>query len=76
MYESVPDDEAKPISQAEEIRNLRSEIRELRSRIDDKHDGTHCWTRLIVANAGGYAMVADTLFVQGMGSKISNGSIG
>ncbi|CAI7652468.1 unnamed protein product [Penicillium bialowiezense] len=39
VYENVPDDEAKPISQAEEIRNLRSEIRDLRSRIDDRNDG-------------------------------------
>ncbi|KAJ5920051.1 hypothetical protein N7516_010909 [Penicillium verrucosum] len=39
VYEHVPDEEARPISQAEEIRNLRAEIRELRGRIDDKQDG-------------------------------------
>lgn len=41
MYEDVPDEDAKPISQAEEIRNLRAEIRELRGRIDARHDGTY-----------------------------------
>ncbi|CDM26300.1 transcriptional regulator family: Fungal Specific TF [Penicillium roqueforti] len=40
VYEHVPDEEAGPISQAEEIRNLRAEIRELRGRIDDKHNGS------------------------------------
>ncbi|KAJ5206580.1 hypothetical protein N7491_002805 [Penicillium cf. griseofulvum] len=40
VYEHVPDEEARPISQAEEIRNLRAEIRELRGRIDDKRDGS------------------------------------
>jgi hypothetical protein len=39
VYEHVPDEEAHPISQAEEIRNLRAEIRDLRGRIDDKQDG-------------------------------------
>lgn len=40
MYEHVPDEEARPISQAEEIRNLRAEIQDLRGRIDDKQNGT------------------------------------
>ncbi|KAF4767855.1 hypothetical protein N7455_000055 [Penicillium solitum] len=40
VYEHVPDEEARPISQAEEIRNLRAEIRDLRGRIDDKQDGS------------------------------------
>ncbi|KAJ5369158.1 uncharacterized protein N7496_008918 [Penicillium cataractarum] len=40
VYENVPDEEARPISQAEEIRNLRSEIRELRARIDERNDGS------------------------------------
>ncbi|KAJ5888592.1 hypothetical protein N7495_008633 [Penicillium taxi] len=35
----LPDGEARPISQADEIRNLRSEIRELRARIEKK-DGS------------------------------------
>ncbi|CAG8412787.1 unnamed protein product [Penicillium salamii] len=39
VYDTVPDDEARPISQAEEIRNLRSEIRDLRSRIDERECG-------------------------------------
>ncbi|CAG7938612.1 unnamed protein product [Penicillium salamii] len=39
VYDTVPDDEARPISQAEEIRNLRSEIRDLRSRIDERESG-------------------------------------
>ncbi|CAG8212703.1 unnamed protein product [Penicillium salamii] len=39
VYDTVPDDEARPISQAEEIRNLRSEIRDLRSRIDERENG-------------------------------------
>ncbi|KAJ5485584.1 hypothetical protein N7539_005572 [Penicillium diatomitis] len=34
----VPDEDARPISQAEEIRNLRLEIRELRARIDERKD--------------------------------------
>ncbi|KAJ5770457.1 uncharacterized protein N7511_002508 [Penicillium nucicola] len=38
VYEDVPDEDARPISQAEEIRNLRAEIRELRSRIDARND--------------------------------------
>lgn len=42
VYENVPDEEAKPISQAEEIRNLRAEIRDLRARIDGKKDGMSC----------------------------------
>ncbi|KAJ5823835.1 hypothetical protein N7447_006175 [Penicillium robsamsonii] len=40
VYEHVPDEEAHPISQAEEIRNLRAEIRDLRGRIDDKTHGS------------------------------------
>ncbi|KAJ6099012.1 hypothetical protein N7467_000547 [Penicillium canescens] len=40
VYEDVPDEDARPISQAEEIRNLRAEIRELRGRIDASHDGS------------------------------------
>ncbi|EKV11470.1 Fungal transcriptional regulatory protein, N-terminal [Penicillium digitatum] len=40
VYEHVPDEEARPLSQAEEIRNLRAEIRDLRGRIDNKHDGS------------------------------------
>ncbi|CEJ61206.1 hypothetical protein PMG11_09743 [Penicillium brasilianum] len=40
VYENVPEEEARPISQAEEIRNLRSEIRELRARIDERNDGS------------------------------------
>jgi hypothetical protein len=39
VYETVPGEEARPISQAEEIWNLRAEIRDLRTRIDDKNDG-------------------------------------
>ncbi|KAJ5947755.1 hypothetical protein N7466_000770 [Penicillium verhagenii] len=44
VYEVVPDEEARPISQAEEIRNLRAEIRDLRFRIDERSessDGSH-----------------------------------
>ncbi|KAJ5108458.1 hypothetical protein N7456_005133 [Penicillium angulare] len=37
VYENIPDEEARPISQAEEIKNLRTEIRELRARIDERH---------------------------------------
>ncbi|KAJ6069234.1 hypothetical protein N7499_011121 [Penicillium canescens] len=40
VYEDIPDEDARPISQAEEIRNLRAEIRELRGRIDARHDGS------------------------------------
>ncbi|KAJ5142552.1 uncharacterized protein N7515_001339 [Penicillium bovifimosum] len=40
VYDHVSDDEARPISQAEEIRNLRAEIRELRTRINDGKDGS------------------------------------
>ncbi|KAJ5649520.1 uncharacterized protein N7484_003243 [Penicillium longicatenatum] len=40
IYETVPDDEARPVSQAEEIRNLRAEIRDLRTRIDERQDGS------------------------------------
>ncbi|KAJ5103209.1 hypothetical protein N7532_003738 [Penicillium argentinense] len=40
VYESVPDDEARPISQAEEIRNLREEIQDLRKRIDGRRDAS------------------------------------
>ncbi|KAJ5234791.1 uncharacterized protein N7469_003959 [Penicillium citrinum] len=40
VYESVPDEEARPISQAEEIRNLRDEIKDLRNRINDRQDGS------------------------------------
>ncbi|KAJ5605457.1 hypothetical protein N7510_008238 [Penicillium lagena] len=38
VYETVPGEEARPISQADEIRNLRAEIRDLRARIEDKND--------------------------------------
>ncbi|KAF7713624.1 Fungal Zn(2)-Cys(6) binuclear cluster domain-containing protein [Penicillium ucsense] len=38
VYEDVPDEDARPISQAEEIQNLRLEIRELRARIDERKD--------------------------------------
>ncbi|CAL5875264.1 uncharacterized protein PFLUO_LOCUS9568 [Penicillium psychrofluorescens] len=38
VYETVPGEEARPISQAEEIRNLRAEIRDLRARIEDDND--------------------------------------
>ncbi|KAJ5641648.1 transcriptional regulator family: Fungal Specific TF [Penicillium lividum] len=41
VYETVPHEEAHPISQAEEIRNLRAEIRDLRARIDERQDGSH-----------------------------------
>ncbi|KAJ5964007.1 uncharacterized protein N7479_003883 [Penicillium vulpinum] len=40
VYEHVPDEEARPISQAEEIRNLRAEIRDLRGTVDDKQNGS------------------------------------
>ncbi|KAJ6136344.1 hypothetical protein N7512_001504 [Penicillium capsulatum] len=40
VYESVPEEEAYPISQAEEIRNLRAEIRDLRARIEEKRDSS------------------------------------
>lgn len=37
MYDSVPgEEETQPISQAEEIRNLRNEIKELRTRINSQ----------------------------------------
>ncbi|EPS29346.1 hypothetical protein PDE_04295 [Penicillium oxalicum 114-2] len=38
VYDDVPDEDARPISQAEEITNLRLEIRELRARINEKKD--------------------------------------
>ncbi|KAJ5238986.1 hypothetical protein N7468_003605 [Penicillium chermesinum] len=40
VYDTVPEDEARPISQAEEIRNLRVEIRDLRAKIDERQDGS------------------------------------
>ncbi|CAG7923281.1 unnamed protein product [Penicillium olsonii] len=52
VYETL-DDEARPISQAEEIRNLRSEIRDLRSRIDERQGGMQSWTRLLDRGEGG-----------------------
>lgn len=39
MYEIAPGDDFKPISQVDEIRNLRAEIRELTSRLDDSEFG-------------------------------------
>ncbi|KAJ5676140.1 hypothetical protein N7462_009037 [Penicillium macrosclerotiorum] len=39
VYETAPDEDARPISQAEEIKNLRAEIRDLRARIDEKQEG-------------------------------------
>jgi hypothetical protein len=39
VYEDVPEEDARPISQAEEIRNLRAEIKELKARIDGRQDG-------------------------------------
>lgn len=32
VYEPIPDDDLRPVSQAEEIRNLRAEIHKLRAR--------------------------------------------
>ncbi|KAJ5212384.1 uncharacterized protein N7498_004030 [Penicillium cinerascens] len=40
FYERIPDEDAQPISQAEEIRKLRAEIRDLRARIDERQDGS------------------------------------
>ncbi|KAJ5735995.1 transcriptional regulator family: Fungal Specific TF [Penicillium malachiteum] len=40
VYENIPDEEARPITQAEEIRNLRAEIRELRTKVDERRDGS------------------------------------
>lgn len=51
MYDDVPDEDARPISQAEEITNLRLEIRELRARINEKKDSAYTDVRY-TASAG------------------------
>lgn len=42
IYESIPDDDLHPINQAEEIRNLRAEIRDLRGRVDGQGRTSGC----------------------------------
>lgn len=42
VYEDAPDEEARPISQAEEIRNLRAEIQDLRARVHETKEGSGC----------------------------------
>ncbi|KAJ5170069.1 uncharacterized protein N7500_002852 [Penicillium coprophilum] len=63
VYEHVPDEEARPISQAEEIQNLRAEIRDLRGRLDDNLNGmlvgpAHSFPQC-VATSCGCGIIAD-----------------
>lgn len=41
IFDDISDDDLRPISQADEIRNLRAEIKELRRRIESQGSYTH-----------------------------------